>query len=157
MQGEGNPVGYSVGGAHNEVYETEYKDIGTFDGTVIEIPPDADIGDSDWEGIGSYVVLDEEYLTPDIEGADYFFDESYFDNCPSEYETCLPVCADGRPWSEHMNEKIDEYGGFLLQNHDIDDDGVFTQVFFVVDDPWGGDSACRSTSFWSHSGDCYVL
>ena len=156
MKGQNNPVGFSSFYSEDQTYSVEYLDIGTFDGEIIEIPPHEDIGEDYETGIGTYLVIEGERLTPEQDPK--YFEENYWLNCPEGEPTCLPVCDNGKIWGDHLNDTLDQLGGFLLDYTGVglsDSEGRLTT--YVVDCPWGGSDQYINAQLNDFSDPCFDL
>lgn len=153
LQGEGNPVGFSVYTAVNEDFRTNYKDIGTFGNGEIIVPSDDDIGDHASNGVGEYVIREDELLT--INNAPRFFEEGYFGNC-TESEECEPLCLDGKLLGEHINLMIQENDAMVTTTYFHEGD-TRVKVYFPINNPWGGMGNCWDSSSYIYSGNCSNL
>ncbi len=154
VQGEGNPVGFSSFGANNSTYEIAYKDIGTFEGDIITIPADSDIGDDFWTGIGTYTILETTTLT---EENSRYFGAGVYNNC-EDGTTCIPLCDNGQVWGDNINDKLEEYGGFLLELDSVGgSDETRAEPTFLLEGAWNGHDACKTTVAYNLNGDCSGL
>ena len=153
LRGQNNPVGFSSNQSENPTFNIEYKDIGTYNGSTIEIPTDPDIGDNYDEGIGLYIIIENGRLDPDQDP--FYFGEGYWEDCPDESPTCIPVCENGQVWGDHLNEKLDSLGGFLL-----DYEGVGSPIgsrripTFIINGPWEGGSFYGDSEYYNWSEPC---
>ena len=139
VQGEGQSALISASHAVNSEFRVNYKEIGMFKDGVVSIPPDEDLGEYSLNGIGDYIILDDEFLTH--ENAPFYFGEDR-------------TCNNGQEWGEYVNGLLEEHRGFLVRHEFYESGDSLIVPMFVIDGPWGGEDNPELSHLYIQSGPC---